>query len=85
MFNMRMLISYFQLIDKSESVHEVAEELRKEFNGQKFLSISSAVGTKANAEQTVEQVFNHFGSLDILVNNAGIYSNFKSNISQHII
>ena len=58
------------LVDKSDSVRDVASELSA--NGIDSLGLAADITIRTNIEQVVEEASSRFGSLDILVNNAGV-------------
>jgi NAD(P)-dependent dehydrogenase (short-subunit alcohol dehydrogenase family) len=58
------------LVDKSESVRDVAAEFST--NGIESLGLATDITIRANIEQFVEEASSRFGSIDILVNNAGV-------------
>lgn len=61
------------LADISDSIFEVAEEIREESAGSVAIPAKCDVTDSKSVETTMKKLLDELGRIDILVNNAGIY------------
>ena len=62
------------LADISDSVHNSAKEIEKEF-GVKAIGVVGSVADEADVKKLFQEISDKFGKLDVCVNNAGISIN----------